>query len=322
PAMSLASDLMATDRFSVDDITSLQEEWHAAGLCVPVEKGELFYVQIGARQGAVRVACKTFADALKEIFPGYQTENSQERESNTSVYCWETHNPPGYGIKADGEPVRWFRLLDHAILEAAFLLSDAACKESERLCVLHAAGIERDGRVIILPAVAGSGKTTLTASLPFYGYRILNDDILPVNLDYTLSTLDFPAAIKRGSWHLLSEMYPELSRLRTLTRINEVELKYLPIAAQNRVATTECLAPDVIVQPRFMPEIEPALHPCSPTEAVASIIGASPWFEHPVQVDRVFQVSGWLEKIPAWKINYRSTEEAVAMLDQVLEMLN
>jgi len=44
------------------------------------------------------------------------------------------------------------------------------------LLLLHAGALERDGRVLLLPAVPGSGKSTLTAALSLRGWRLLSDE--------------------------------------------------------------------------------------------------------------------------------------------------
>ncbi len=44
------------------------------------------------------------------------------------------------------------------------------------LLLLHAGAVERDGLALVMPAVPGSGKSTLTAALALRGWRLLSDE--------------------------------------------------------------------------------------------------------------------------------------------------
>ena len=44
------------------------------------------------------------------------------------------------------------------------------------LLLLHAGAVERDGLALLLPAMPGSGKSTLTAALSLRGWRLLSDE--------------------------------------------------------------------------------------------------------------------------------------------------
>jgi hypothetical protein len=71
--------------------------------------------------------------------------------------------------------------------EPGVTLADAALQTYIGCCadylLLHAAGLERDGRVVLLAAPSTHGKTTLTLALLASGWRFLSDEIVPVRLD-------------------------------------------------------------------------------------------------------------------------------------------
>lgn len=50
------------------------------------------------------------------------------------------------------------------------------------LFFLHAAAVARDGRVAVLAAPAGTGKSTLTLSLLQHGFEYLSDELAPIDL--------------------------------------------------------------------------------------------------------------------------------------------
>ncbi|GIG39630.1 hypothetical protein [Cellulomonas phragmiteti] len=61
------------------------------------------------------------------------------------------------------EPVMYYKLLQ------------------QRVLLMHAAGVTKDGEAVLLPAYGGTGKTTLSIALLAQGYRFLGDDLLLVD---------------------------------------------------------------------------------------------------------------------------------------------
>lgn len=55
-------------------------------------------------------------------------------------------------------------------------------ERSTPLC-LHAAAVERDGRLIVFPSTEKAGKSTLVSRLASFGWRIFTDDALPLSRD-------------------------------------------------------------------------------------------------------------------------------------------
>ncbi|CCQ72874.1 HprK-related kinase A [Magnetospira sp. QH-2] len=66
--------------------------------------------------------------------------------------------------------------------------------------ILHAAAIEKAGRVAILPAPPGSGKSTLCAGLVHRGWRLFSDELALISLvDGSVSPLVRPVSLKNKS---------------------------------------------------------------------------------------------------------------------------
>lgn len=327
------------------DIEALQVQWHSAGFCPP--KSPLIYqLRLQPARSVLRLmtCCEqvfqyfkcSFNDLLLDSVDspkasdtagvGRGNEAGASSESivdsatltEKQVKVWETINPKGFGVAVEGEPVEWFDHIDPALIAAAQAISDLACKEDDRLAVLHAAGLVRDKQMVLMPAEAGSGKTTLTAHLLDHGFRLVNDDILPVNPDLSISPIRYPMAIKSGSWETLEGRLPGLMDLTCIQRFNGVRLRYWPVPQGKRVEALEPCHPTHIIQPQFSDAGEPTVRRLSPTEALAAIIQAKPWFEHPLDPQIAMTVTEWLEELPAWRIQYRTSEQATAMIDSIL----
>jgi len=83
---------------------------------------------------------------------------------------------------------------------------------ASRLCcylLLHAGAVERKGRAVLLPAMPGSGKSTLTAALSLRGFRLLSDEFGVVRLDDgQLLPIPRPIALKNESIDVIARFAP------------------------------------------------------------------------------------------------------------------
>lgn len=70
----------------------------------------------------------------------------------------------------------------------------AVTEDRSRHMVLHAAGVERDGVLVLLLGDSGVGKTTTTAGLLREGFRYLTDEAVAVDRK-SLETIAFPKAL-------------------------------------------------------------------------------------------------------------------------------
>lgn len=76
--------------------------------------------------------------------------------------------------------------------------------------IVHAAVVEMNGRVAILPAPPGSGKSTLCATLVNSGWRLLSDELTLVRLgDARIAPLPRPVSLKNYSIELIAGRFPD-----------------------------------------------------------------------------------------------------------------
>jgi hypothetical protein len=90
-------------------------------------------------------------------------------------------------------------------------INSRVVSESTRYLLVHDSAAELDGRAIVMPADAGSGKTTLVAGLLRAGLRYLTDEAVAIDCD-TLQIEPFPKplSVDEGSWPILPELAPAL----------------------------------------------------------------------------------------------------------------
>jgi HprK-related kinase A len=121
--------------------------------------------------------------------------------------------------------------------------------------MLHAGVVERDGYALILPALPGSGKSTLTAALALSGWRLLSDEF--GLLDWRSGLLHpLPRAIplKNRSIDVIRDFAPsaaaELGPRFPKTRKGDVAHLRPPLDSRRR--QQEAARPAWIVFPRFI----------------------------------------------------------------------
>lgn len=170
----------------------------------------------------------------------------------------------------DGVVFRSGDTADDAIASALSHLISIGCATPERLVVLHAAGVSRGGRGLLLIGRGGIGKTTLSAALNASGWDLLGDDVIPVTLDGQLLGLGLGPCLKAGSWPVLVPWLPELMQSPVIHRLGQA-VRFPPPPGPIAFGPLPTTA---FVVPNFQPGAPPALTPLSPVEVLQAIISA------------------------------------------------
>ena len=129
------------------------------------------------------------------------------------LYCFEDHGAgqrPRIVLSLDGKRLR---AASEPAVGLGHLLWDLNRKVIEVAgpghLLLHAAGAERDGGVVILPGPAEAGKSTLAAGLVHAGLNYVTDEVIAIDLDDLLvHPYAKPLDIDAGSWPVLAHLAP------------------------------------------------------------------------------------------------------------------
>lgn len=126
---------------------------------------------------------------------------------------------PGKGLRRVFRPQARFLIDGHAHFKplprsqalplVEWGLNYAIAGLAHQYLIVHAAAIEKNGRVAILPGAPGAGKSTLTAGLIYRGWRLLSDELALIRRsDGQIVPLARPVNLKNESIALMQRFAP------------------------------------------------------------------------------------------------------------------
>lgn len=240
--------------------------------------------------------------------------------STADIYFEVISRSGSYLIVKDNIILEQIETESYAALMIAHYVVDFACKQTNWLTILHAAGVSCQGSSIIFPALGGSGKTTLTAALIKQGFDYINDDTIPL-LRNTNELIHLPTSlsVKSGSWSLLQVFYPEIEMLENYGS-QEPRIKYLP---PPKSTFSSPLLAKCIILPNYQAGAATNLDAISPVFALQAIVAGESLLHLPLKKEDVTALIKWLEPLPCYRLTYDKLNPAVDLLRQFcMEHLN
>ena len=119
--------------------------------------------------------------------------------------------------------------------------------------LLHSAVVEREGLAIILPAPAGSGKSTLCAGLIHRGWRLLSDELGMVSLqDGSVGALVRPVSLKNESLAVLRGFEPSAVFNRVSVGTSKGSVTHMQAPAAHVARMHDAARPRWVIFPRYV----------------------------------------------------------------------
>jgi len=221
-----------------------------------------------------------------------------------------------YALYADSRRVGHADRLEQVVPMLKASLASLMLDRSEDFCAIHAAAVARDGRCILLPGPAGSGKSTIAAAMVGAGMGLLGDEAVVLARESLCARpVPFPICLKSGSWELLARQFPELARLPLHDRLDGKRVRYLMLP-EERICTDPSAQYSVraVVFPNRRPGAAAALHQLARTEALGRLFK----FFYPVaeglDAAKVERLLGWITVVDCYELQFSSLEDATRLL--------
>jgi HprK-related kinase A len=142
-----------------------------------------------------------------------------------------------------------------------------------RHLLLHAGAVERRGVAVLLPALPGSGKSTLTAALVCHGYRLLSDEFGVVDLaSGLLLPLLRPIGLKNASIDVITRMAPDVRVGPRFTGTHKGTVAHLAPGRRSVRMRHIAAQPGIVLFPRYDANArKPRLETIDPARALAKM---------------------------------------------------
>ena len=184
--------------------------------------------------------------------------------------------------------------------------------------LLHAGVVEKNGLGIVLPALPGSGKSTLVAALIARGYRLLSDEFGVVRQsDGMLLPLLKPVALKDASIDVIRRFAPASALGPVFPKTRKGDVAHLAPPAASTARRHEPAAPALILFPQFDPQVECLVEPERRSLAFTRLSINSFNYEMlgPAAFDAVARL---IESCRAYRLVYSDMDRAIAAIRDLL----
>ena len=191
------------------------------------------------------------------------------------------------------------------------------------LLLLHAGAVERDGLVLLMPALPGSGKSTLTAALSLRGWRLLSDEFGALDVEHDVfRAILKPVALKNQSIEVIRRFAREAAFGPEFLNTRKGTVAHL-VAQPDAVARRhETARPGAVVLPKWQAGSPTRWEPLAKSTLFTAL--AFNAFNYSVLGDVGFRaVIRLVRQCPAWQLIYSDLDDALATIEaawpQVLE---
>ncbi|MDQ8023307.1 MAG: HprK-related kinase A [Moraxellaceae bacterium] len=188
---------------------------------------------------------------------------------------------------------------------------------ANHLLMLHAAVLGRGDRAVVMPAPAGSGKSTLCAALALSGWDLLSDELALLDpATGLLHGLARPINLKNASISVIRRFAPEVEVCGPYLDTTKGTVALLRPPAGSVAAVARLRRPAWVVFPKYVADAPARLTPMAPAEALLAL--ADNAFNYHIQGQHGFSaLCALLDGAPAWRFEYGYLDEAIACFDEL-----
>lgn len=191
--------------------------------------------------------------------------------------------------------------------------------QAHQFLMLHSAAVERNGRVLILPAVPGSGKSTLCAALVNRGWRLFSDEFgLVRHEDGQLVPMPRPLPLKNRSIKIIRDFAPEAELGPDFhgTRKGTVAHLRSPDACVHQAAVTA--APAWLMFPRYRAGAQLRLDPIPKPRAFMKLTNNA-FNYHLLGLQGFRSVTRLVRNCDCYMLSYSNLEDAIGAINRLAD---
>lgn len=220
-------------------------------------------------------------------------------------------------IYRDGKPIAFAPRLSMLAPLVKAALWQSAVNAFDFAFYLHAGVVGREASCVLLPAPAGSGKSSLTAALVHRGYRYFSDEVALIERGtFLVPPVALANCVKSAAWDLMARYYPMISSLPVHLREDDKLVRYVPpppgASAQAKMPVSH------IVFPRYEAEATTCVRPVARVEALGRLMGECLAMGERLDQANVTELVRWISRIKCFALTFSSLEEAADNIDLIV----
>lgn len=180
--------------------------------------------------------------------------------------------------------------------------------------MLHSAALERNGKLLLLPAAPGSGKTTLCVALAHRGWRLFSDEfglVRPGTSDFL--PLPRPMPLKNESIDVIRSFAPEAELGPTIFNTRKGTIAHVKAPAASIERSDETAQPRWIVFPRWQAGHAVALEPVPKSQAFTRL-AVNAFNYETVGEGGFVTLKNAIDASSCFSLTYSNLDEAVAAM--------
>jgi HprK-related kinase A len=282
-------------------------------------------LDFGLARARIRSDCTSLAARLARVYGAFPWEPAEGFFDVTVALRrrrgWRRFVRPQVELVVDGEqPFEPFPA-DTELPLLEWGLNYCIALRAQHVLLLHAGVVERDGLAIVLPALPGSGKSTLVAGLACRGWRLLSDEFGAVRLeDSRCVPVLRPVALKNESIGVVRRAAPQAVLGPTYPRTRKGDVAHLAPDAASVARRHAAATPVAVIFPKFQLGVATSLEPLPGARAFAKLAANS--FNYPVLGPQGFRaMRGLLARAETWRLRFGSLDAGIAAVDALHERL-
>lgn len=218
-------------------------------------------------------------------------------------------------IYCDARPVQFATGLQRLAPPVKALFWEQSIERYDFLFYIHAGVVGTGDACILLPAAAGSGKSSLTAALVHRGYRYLSDEVALIKPNtFLVPPVPLAVCLKSTGWDVMSRYFPDLRQLMRHQRLDSKVVRYVPPAPAS-VQHTDARVSHVVF-PRYAATAPTEIRPIARSAALRRMMGEC-WACGHLNPTNVAELIHWIANIDCYELSFASLEDAVDLVNQV-----
>ena len=219
-------------------------------------------------------------------------------------------------VYRDTEPVAYAARLSMVGPVVKSVLWQTAVNAHDFLFYIHAGVVGTGNGCVLLPAQAGSGKSSLTAALTHRGFLYFSDEVALIQRsDFRVPPMSLAICVKSTGWELMAKYFPNIADLQMHWRDDGKRVRYIPPPDSAGLAPAPVTH---IVFPKHDAEARTAIHPISQSQALGRLMDECLALRQRLDHRIVQELVNWIKGVSCYSLTFSSLDEAVDAVTEVV----